>query len=432
MYRLVDFKTQKPVEPTDLVFTGREGPWEVLMDLDTVRQRINLDYFRKSPPFVSKYLPFMPVKDYSRFVSLGEGATPLIQSGTLGRELGIELYFKLENQNPTGSFKDRGSAVEVTLAREMGAPGIAVASTGNMAASCSCYAAAAHIPCFVFAPEDTPPSKLAQVISYGGRIVQVKGSYGDAARLAEESARQLGFYLAGDYAFRIEGHKTAAFELIEQLYFRPPHLVVVPMGCGTNLASYYKGFIEYQSLGLLNRMPRLLGVQSSGAPTIVSAFEQRLADGVRFDRVESIARAICINHALDAAKALDALYKTEGSALAVTDREMLEAQYRLSKDEGLFVETACAATVASLMRLHAAGALEPDQRVVCVLTGAGLKDPTPILKIAVKPPTIPPKVEEFRRLYDSHFFDGKNVAFINRDDVVFSEPPTASTVAEKV
>ncbi len=262
MYYLADFKTKERVTPTNMVFTGEDGPWEVVMDIESIKRRVNPSYFKVSPPLVTKYLPLMPIKDYSCFVTLGEGTTPLIRSTTIEKELGAEIYFKLENQNPTGAFKDRGSAVELTIAREFGAKGIVVASTGNMAASCSCYAAAAHMPCFVFVPEDTPPSKLAQVISYGGRIVQVKGSYGDAAKLAEDVAKKLGFYLAGDYAFRVEGHKTAAFEIVEQLFFDTPDMVVVPVGCGTT-SLLSQGFKDTSS-SAYRFMPHLSGFKLAG------------------------------------------------------------------------------------------------------------------------------------------------------------------------
>jgi len=422
MYKIIDFKTKKSVTPRDLVFTGANAqPWEVVMDMDLVKSRISPSHFKSSPPLSTKYLPLLPIKDQSKFITLGEGTTPLIKSQRLGKELGVELYFKLESRNPTGAFKDRGSAVEITIAKEMNAKGITVASTGNMAASCSCYAAAANIPCFVFVPEDTPQSKLAQVISYGGKIVQVKGSYGDAARLAEEVALELGFYLAGDYAFRVEGGKTAAFEVIEQLFFTPPDAVIVPIGCGTNLASYMKGFQEYQELGFIDRLPIIYGSQALGANTVAGAFDKNLKDGLILESARSIAGAICINHALDAAKALDAIYKTKGKAIALSDKDILKAQYDLSKDEGIFVEAACASTLALLRanKQEFAG-----KKVVLVLTGSGLKDPAPVMKIAIKPPTIVPKLSEFTSLYKNQFFDGKSVAFIDSEKIIFTTKPS--------
>ena len=427
MYKLVDFKTKKPVESQNFVFTGQNEPWEVIMDFDEIRSKINVDYFKKAPPFVSKYLPFMPIRNYASFVSLGEGATPLIRSSTIGPELGLDLYFKLESQNPTGSFKDRGSAVEITIAKEFKVKGIVVASTGNMAASCSCYAASAQIPCFVFVPEGTPPSKLAQVISYGGRIVQVKGTYSDAAKLAVKVAEELNFYLAGDYAFRVEGHKTAAFELIDQLFFQVPDMVIVPMGCGTNMASYAKGFRDYKEMGFIDRLPRLVGTQATGACPIINSFKKGVHDIEPTGEVKSIASAIAINDPLDGIKALSAMYSTGGDGYAVSDEEMLAAQYRLSREEGLFVETSCASSLAALFQMCAKHNMA-GSKVVCVLTGSGLKDPNPILKVAIKPPTIYPEVNEFLSLYNSAFFSGRTISLVDRAAVIFAKEPTLKEV----
>jgi threonine synthase len=425
-YYLADFVTKEHVRPNNFVFTGDNNPWEVVVDLETIRRKINLDYFRKSPPYVSKYLPFMPISDYSNFVSLGEGATPLIKSKRLGEKFGLDVYFKLETQNPTGSFKDRGSAVELSIAKELGVKGIILASTGNMAASCSCYAASAGLPCFVFVPEETPPSKLSQVISYGGHVVQVKGSYGEAAQLAKHVAEDLGFYLAGDYAFRVEGAKTAAFELIDQLFFQVPDIVVVPMGCGTNITSYAKGFLEYKKLGFIPRIPQLVGVNAAGAPSIVNAFRQGAHTYEPAAKVESIATAIAINDPLDGRKALDAIYQSNGEAVAVTDKEMLQAQYLLSREEGLFVEASSAASLAAIIKLSGTRALK-GKSIVCILTGAGLKDPSPILRIALKPPVIYPDPREFKALYDKMFFEGSSITFVEREEVIFtSDPDTPS------
>ncbi len=430
MYYLRDFCTQTKVKADSLVFTGEEGPWEVVMDLAEIRAKINIDYFRKAPPFASKYLPFMPIKNFSNFVSLEEGATPLIRSKQLGKALGMDLWFKLEPQNPTGSFKDRGSAVDLSVAKELGAKAIAVASTGNMAASCSCYAASAQIPCFVFVPEGTPASKLSQVIAFGGRIVQVKGTYNDAAKLAQKVAEELGFYLAGDYAYRIEGAKTAAFEIIDQFFFQPPDAVVVPMGCGTNITSYGKGFREYRELGFINSTPELIGVQATGAASIINSFAEGRRNIDPLPSINTIATAIAVSNPLDGVKALAEIYESKGCAVSVSDKEMLEAQYLLSKEEGHFVEVSCAASVAALVRLAKQGKYQ-GKRVVCILTGDGLKDPGSILRMAIKPPTIAPEVNEFLSLYNGSFFEGKTVAFFDKAEVVFEREPTAAEVREK-
>jgi threonine synthase len=431
MYKLIDFRSRSDVKPNNLVFTGENGPWEVLVDIDHIRSRINIDYFRQAPAYHTKYLPFMPIKDYASFVSLLEGGTPLLPSKIIGAELGVDLWFKFEPQNPTGSFKDRGSAVDLSLAKEFGAKAIAVASTGNMAASCSCYAAAARLPCFVFVPEGTPPSKLSQVIAFGGRIVQVKGSYNDAARLSELVAAEFGFFLAGDYAFRVEGQKTAAYELIDQLFYKSPEAVVAPIGCGTNLAAYAKGFNEYRQLGFIDDIPKLIGVQASGACPVVNAFKSGAKDFTPLQSINTEATAIAVANPLDGLKALSAIYESNGCAEAVSDTEMFEAQYRLSRDEGLFVEASCASTVASLIKLKRAG-YDLKGKIVCVLTAAGLKDPSTILKLAIQPPTIHAEVKEFRSLYNNRFFEGRSVSFFDRKTEVFSEIPTLEDINREI
>jgi threonine synthase len=431
MYYLADFRSKSKVEAKNYIFSGEDSPWEVVMDLDYVRSRINFDYFKKSPPLNSKYLPFMPIKNCANFVSLGEGATPLIRSKQIGSSLNIDLYFKLESQNPTGSFKDRGSAVELTIAKELGVTGISVASTGNMAASCACYAAAAQIPCFIFVPEDTPTSKLSQAISYGGRIVQVKGNYNLAAKLAEEVAEKLGFYLAGDYAFRVEGQKTAAFEIVDQLYYQAPDAVLVPIGCGTNITGYGKGFKEYFALGFVDRVPRIIGVQAEGAASVVNAYQKSSREVEALSSLNTICSGIAVTKPLDGIKALDAIYSTNGEALAVSDREALEAQYLLSKEEGLFVEASSATTLAALIKLCKQGSFAGG-KVVCVLTGHGLKDPIPLLNVAIKPPTIYPDVKDFLNLYENSFFEGKSFVFIDRETIVFSTPPSETDIAKQL
>ncbi|MBI4244712.1 MAG: threonine synthase [Planctomycetes bacterium] len=348
-------------------------------------------------PSVSKYLPFLPISDYSSFVSLSEGSTPLIKSRSIGKDLGIELYFKYESHNPTGSFKDRGSAVEITIAKELKAKAVVVASTGNMAASIACYAAAAGIPCYVFVPEGSPTSKLVQVIAYGGNIIQVRGNYHDAINVARNVAEQLSYYLAGDYAFRVEGHKTAAFEIADQLFFRVPDIVVVPMGAGTNIAGYWKGFKEYKELEFIDKTPRMFGVQAEGVCPIVKSFEKNTKIIIPWKDVKTIASGIAVDYPLDGVKALDVIEESKGSAVSVSDADILKCQYMLAKREGLFVESSSAASVAALVKLGREKVQETT--AVCVLTGNGLKDPAPVFNSAQKPITINPDVKEFLQLH---------------------------------
>ncbi|MFT6836300.1 MAG: threonine synthase [Francisellaceae bacterium] len=432
MYEIIDFKTKKNVTTDDLVFAGEDSPWEVNMDIEYIRSKINIDYFTSVSPCLSKYLSFLPITNPSSFVSLRETATPLIKSKKIGQQLGIDLYFKVEGKNPTGSFKDRGSAVDISVAKEFGAKGIILASTGNMAASCSCYAAAAKLPCYVVVPEGVSMSKMAQVISYGGKIVQVKGSYNDAAKLAYTIAKKMGLYLAGDYAFRVEGQKTAAFELVDQMLYQVPDQVVIPIGCGTNITAYAKGFKEYNQLGLIDKTPKLIGVQAEGANAVVLSYQKNMPDITLSDKCNTLATAIAVPNPIDASKALDAIYTTNGSAGEVSDREMLEAQYMLSTEEGLFVESASAATLALLIKQAKNNELALGEKIVCILSGDGLKDPNVILKSAIKPPTINPDEEEFFKLYNSDFFANKTMVFEDRDEIIFTEDPTVDQVKAKL
>ncbi len=403
MYQLVEFISKKPVIANNLVFSGDHSPWEILIDMAKAKAELNLTEFKSIPPALAKYLPLMPIKPTSEFVSLGEVATPLLKSKVLGKQLNLDLYFKLEGKNPTGSFKDRGSAVDISIAKEFSAPAIILASTGNMAASCACYAAVAKIPCFVLVPEDVSMAKLAQLIAFGGLIVKIKGNYNDAAKLAEIIAKEMGFYLAGDYAFRVEGQKTAAFELIDQLSFQTPDAVVVPIGCGTNIAAYAKGFSEYQQLGIIDKIPQLIGVQAQGSNAVVQSYLQHQTEIYPLKTVNTIASAIAVPNPIDGIKALNAIYTSQGTAIAVDDQEILQAQHLLASQEGLFVEPASATTIAALKKLTGSEKLR-NKKVICILTGDGLKDTEIILKTAVSPNTIYPDKQEFLAIYKSYTF----------------------------
>mgnify|MGYP000225715949 FL=1 len=432
MYYLRDFVTKETVNPSNLVFTGETTPWEVVMDLDSIKSKMNLDYFRQSPPNLLKYLPLLPITQQAEFITLRESATPLIKSRKLGRNMGVELFLKVEGKNPTGSFKDRGTAVEVSVAREKGAKAIILASTGNMAASCACYAAAAGIPCFILVPEGVPPGKLSQVLAFGGHIVQVKGTYNDAADLAYKIAVEMGFYLAGDYAFRLEGAKTAAFEVIDQMLFQVPDYLVVPIGCGTNIGGYYKGFMDYYRLGLIDRLPRIIGVQATGAQAVVNSFDEKRNDIQILPSISTLASAIAVANPIDGLKALEAINNTNGYAIAVTDNEILAAQHRMAKEEGIFAESSAAATIAGLQKLIDQGKIDAHKKVMCILTGDGLKDPQVVLKAAIKPPTIYPQTKEFFSLYQNGFFAGKSMVFVEKSDVLFTKEPTKAEIIREL
>lgn len=441
MYKIVDFATKKEVTPHNFVFSGGEfSPWEISMDLDEIKKNLNREAFQKEPPRLSKYLPLLPLQKKDALVSLQEVATPLIKSQVLGKRLGIDLYFKLEGKNPTGSFKDRGSAMDVSMAKALGAKAIILASTGNMAASCACYAAVAKLPCFVLVPEGAPAAKLTQVIAFGGHIVQVKGHYNDAIALAEKIADKMGFYLGGDYAFRVEGQKTAAFELVDQFHGQAPDAVIVPIGCGTNISAYGKGFYEYQQLGFSDRMPVIIGSQAQGSAAVVESYQENRRDIRPLTHAHTIASAISATNPIDGIKALDVIYSSQGCAAAITDEELLRTQHILSREEGLFVESASASTLAVLMKLCGSEEREnirwkgslSNKRVVCILTGDGLKDANLLLNAAIQPPLIAKDLNEFMTLYQNQFYSGYSAIFEDKNKVVFQTPPSIEQVRKEL
>ncbi len=437
MYKIIDFLSKKTVTPHNFIFSGGPAsPWEISMDLEAVRQNLDRDRFTQEVPRLSKYLPLLPVQNLADWVSLQEVATPLIKSQVLGEQLGVDLYFKLEGKNPTGSFKDRGSAMDVCIARALGAEAMILASTGNMAASCACYAAVAKLSCFILVPEGAPPAKLTQVIAFGGNIVEVKGHYNDAIALAEKIAQKMGFYLGGDYAFRVEGQKTAAFELLDQLDGKAPDAVIVPIGCGTNITAYKKGFYEYHALGFSDRMPVMIGAQAAGSAAVVHSYDEGLNEIKPLEKAYTRASAISSTNPIDGVKALEAIYSTQGCAVAVSDEEMLRVQHLLAKEEGLFVESASATTLAVLIKLCSSNAQEDirwkgslrNKRVVCVLTGDGLKDAHLLSEAAVKSPTIVPTVDAFMALYQNKLFSGDRAIFEDKSKVIFHSPPSKEEV----
>lgn len=367
---------------------------EVVFDLDEIAQELNEYVLRHAPVSAAKYLSFYPIKDRSQVVSLNEGGTPLYHLKNIGEQYGLpKLYLKHEGANPTGVYKDRGSLVEITKAKELGATAIAVASTGNMAASVAAYASQAGLPCYVFIPEGTPIGKLSQTLQYGGTLLQIRGDYHDCVVLSEQLAKEQQMYLAGDYAFRAEGSKSIAFEVIEQLNWQVPDVVICPVGCGTNLAGIGKGFREWYEMGLIDRVPRLIAVQPEGCDTICSsanAGEERYR-AVKHPR--TIASAVGINTPLDDVKVLNEIRYSHGLGQTATDEQILTAQRELAKRESVFVEPSSAIPIATLERLLADGNISADETIVCIATGTGLKDPATALKSFAEPQSIEPKFE---------------------------------------
>ncbi|MFZ3590008.1 threonine synthase [Bacillus sp. DJP31] len=328
---------------------------------------------------IKNYADFLPVSHNTPALSLHEGNTPLLFAARLSEQLGVELYFKYEGLNPTGSFKDRGMVMAVAKAMEEGSRTIMCASTGNTSASAAAYAARANLECFVLIPDgNIALGKLAQAMIYGAKIIAIKGNFDEALSIVKEITSKQPITLVNSLnPYRLEGQKTAAFEICDDLK-ESPDIIAIPVGNAGNISAYWKGFLEYQQRGRIDQLPQMYGFQAAGSAPMVR--------GEAVKKPETIATAIRIGNPASWDKATNAIQSSNGLIDEVTDEEILEAYHTLASTEGVFAEPASAASLAGIMKLRKLGQLAPGKRVVCVLTGNGLKDPnTAIKKVAAEP-----------------------------------------------
>jgi threonine synthase len=344
------------------------GTLEVVFDYNKIRSGFR-ERIRKRDFNHARYIELYPVR---QLVSLQEGGTPLIRSRNLEKFLGLkfEIYFKYEAQNPTGSFKDRGSSVEVAKAREFGAKRVICASTGNMGASVSAYSGIANMKCFVFTPRDARIAKLEQMLAHGANVYRIHGDYVRAARLAEDIYKKYGVYLLGDYLYRREGTKSVGFELCEQL--GEMDYIISPVGNGTLISATWKAVNEFRTLGFIKSRPRMVGVQARVCSTVARAYKKG-GEIVQVRNPHTIALAIECGYPIDGKMALKAINESGGFAEEVSDREILKAREILARREGLFAEPSGAASLAGLIKSK--DSIKRGSRVVCIVTGHGLKSP---------------------------------------------------------
>jgi len=377
---------------------------EVRIDERAMKEKIETGEWRLRPISVWKYKEFLPVFDDTKIVTLKEGGTPLYRCERLGKELRIKnLYVKNEGANPTGSFKDRGMTVGVSKALELGVKAVVCASTGNTSASLAAYAAKAGLPCIVLIPAGKIAlGKLAQAMMYGAIVVGVKGNFDIALQMAVNTSKQVGLYLLNSInPFRIEGQKTAAFEICDQLGWQVPDRVVLPVGNAGNITAYWKGFKELKALGLVEKLPKMVGVQAAGASPIAKAFAANSATIEPVKDPETVATAIRIGNPVNWKRALNALRESNGTALTVTDDEIIKAQKLLARKEGIFIEPASAASIAGLKKLVGNGEVVVDETIVCVATGHGLKDPEAAVRACEGIIEIEPSLEALKKVFKS-------------------------------
>ena len=370
---------------------------EIKLDYDITKEVLKKSNWKKTPLSVWRYRDLMPVTDTGRIVTLGEGGTGLHQCKRLGKALGLrQLFVKNEGENPTGSFKDRGMTVGVTKALELGVKSVICASTGNTSASLAAYAAKAGLQCAVLIPSGKIAyGKLAQAIIHGAKVIQVRGNFDEALDIVFKLSEKHKFiYLLNSInPFRIEGQKSLGYEICEQLDNKPPDRVVVPVGNAGNISAIWKGFTEFQNLGFIRTLPKMTGIQAEGSAPIAQAIKSGSKDIKPVINPETIATAIRIGAPVSWKKAVNAIRDSGGTAETVTDDEILEAQKMLSRLEGLFVEPASASSIAGLKKLVENGVIDKDERVVCVTTGHGLKDPDIAIRMSEKPVEVDAEVE---------------------------------------
>ena len=385
------------------------GNLQVTYDYDKVRAALDLQRpFHHQRADIFRYLPLLPVTDLSLAPSLRVGATPLFPARRLGRSVGLEdLWLKDEGPNPSASFKDRASAVAVTRARELGAEVVAGASTGNAGSSMACMAARVGVPCVIFVPAAAPQAKIAQLLIFGARVLAVRGTYDQAFDLCFEVCKKRGWFNrnTGYNPYTREGKKTCSFEFCEQFAWKAPDRVVVPVGDGNIISGIWKGLQELHTLGLIDRLPKLVCAQSDGSAAIsqsVARLRQEHADpsaidwsGVGIDsvRATTVADSISVDQPRDGLAAVRAVIESGGDVVTVPDGEIMRAVREIARLSGVFVEPSSATTWACLKKMVAEGGVATDERVLCLLTGSGLKDVAGALRVAGEPTEIEPTVD---------------------------------------
>jgi len=376
------------------------GPLEVSYNLDSIE--LSKGSFENRPKTVWRYFELLPLYDKTKIVDLGAGYTILHKCDRLAKTLGLKnLYIKDDTVNPTNSFKDRPATVAMSKALEFGAKAVGCASTGNLAAAASAHAAKAGIPCYVFVPADIELNKILQAAMYGARIVAVKGTYDEANRLAAQASEVYDWAFANINIrpYYVEGSKTLAFEVCEQLEWRSPDHIVVPTASGALLCAIWRGLNQFKELGLIDDIEtKVTGAQPSGCSPIVSAFKSNTLDVKPIEYPRTIAKSLAIGDPGDGIYALRSIRESGGAAESATDAEILEAIQLLAKTEGVFAEPAGGVAIAVLKKLVELGEVQPDEEVVCCVTGSGFKAAENLLSSIPKPVEIEPNLEALARI----------------------------------
>jgi len=344
-----------------------------------------------------RYFELLPIADKSNIVSINAGMTPLIKAEKLGKELGLNnLYVKNDSVNPTFSFKDRPAGVAISKAKEFGLKSVGCASTGNLASATAAHAAKAGLPCYIFAPSDIEHAKIAQALSYGSEYISVDGTYDDANRIAAQigDSKAVGVVNINMRSYYVEGSKTLAYEVAEQLDWKVPDQLVVPTGSGAMLNAICKGFEELESVSLIDKVStmHMNCAQPHGCAPIVDAFKNNTDAVTPVENPDTVAKSLAIGDPGDGRYVLKRLKQYNGIAEETNNKEILDAILLLAKTEGIFTEPAGGVSVSVVKKMVEDGKIDKDEIVVCYVTGNGLKATESIMEVLSKPEVMQPDV----------------------------------------
>ncbi|MEM4357438.1 MAG: threonine synthase [Candidatus Nitrosocaldus sp.] len=377
------------------------GPLDVTYDYGSIK--VSRDTFANREKSYWRYLELLPIADKANIVSLEAGFTPLHKADRLGEVLGLKhLYLKNDSVNPTFSFKDRPAGVAVSKAREMGLKAVGCASTGNLASATAAHAAKADLPCYIFAPKDIEYAKIAQALAYGAEFIAVDGTYDDANRIAAQisDAKPIGIVNVNLRPYYVEGSKTLAYEVVEQLNWKVPDHLIVPVASGAMLNAICRGLEELAELNLVDGIDnaRVTAAQAKGCSPIVEAFKKKRDEIVPVEYPNTIAKSLAIGDPGDGIYALRRLRQFNGYAEDPDDDEIRDAILLLARYEGIFTEPAGGVAVASLKRLVEDGRIDKDEHVVCYITGNGLKSIDAIEMLLKKPRIVKPNYMDVAKM----------------------------------
>ena len=362
------------------------GPLDVHYNFPTITK----DIFASREQTYWRYFELLPIIDKSNIVSINAGMTPLVRAEKLGKELGLNnLYIKNDSVNPTFSFKDRPAGVAISKAKEFGLSSVGCASTGNLAAATAAHAAKADFPCYIFAPSDIEHAKITQALSYGANYIAVDGTYDDANRIAAQigDSKGVGIVNINMRSYYVEGSKTLAYEVAEQLDWQVPDQLIVPTGSGAMLNAICKGFEELETVSLVNNVSgmHMNCAQAHGCAPIVDAFKNNSDEVIPVENPDTVAKSLAIGDPGDGRYVLKRLKQYNGIAQESNNKEILDAILLLARTEGIFTEPAGGVSVAVLKKMVDDGKIDKDETIVCYVTGNGLKATESIMQVLTKP-----------------------------------------------